>query len=37
VLEGSIKPADELDAEDVQQMQLGGVEDVRKNCKVEWE
>jgi U4/U6 small nuclear ribonucleoprotein PRP31 len=35
VLEGGIKPADELDAEDVQQMELGGVEDVGKIAKLE--
>jgi U4/U6 small nuclear ribonucleoprotein PRP31 len=35
VLEGGIKPADELDAEDVQQMELGGVEDVRKIAKLD--
>ena len=29
VLEGGVKPADELDAEDVQKMELGGVEDDR--------
>jgi U4/U6 small nuclear ribonucleoprotein PRP31 len=35
VLEGGIKPADELDVEDVQQMDLGGVEDVGKIAKLE--
>jgi U4/U6 small nuclear ribonucleoprotein PRP31 len=35
VLEGGIKPADELDAEDVQQMELGGVEDVRKIARLD--
>ncbi|KIM90992.1 hypothetical protein PILCRDRAFT_59417 [Piloderma croceum F 1598] len=35
VLEGGIKPADELDAEDVQQMELGGIEDVRKIAKLD--
>ena len=35
VLEGGIKPADELDAEDVQQMELGGIEDVGKIAKLE--
>ncbi|KDR83555.1 hypothetical protein GALMADRAFT_235772 [Galerina marginata CBS 339.88] len=35
VLEGGIKPADELDAEDVQQMDLGGIEDVSKIAKLE--
>ncbi|GAB1518886.1 small nuclear ribonucleoprotein [Rhizoctonia solani] len=35
VLEGGIKPADELDAEDVQKMELGGVENVRKVAKLE--
>lgn len=35
VLEGGMKPADELDAEDVQQMDLGGVEDVGKIAKLE--
>ena len=34
VLEGGIKPADELHAEDVQQMALGGVEDVTKIAKL---
>ncbi|KZP24517.1 Nop domain-containing protein [Athelia psychrophila] len=35
VLEGGIKPADELSAEDVQQMELGGVEDVKKIAKLD--
>lgn len=35
VLEGGIKPAEELDAEEVQRMELGGVEDVRKVAKLE--
>jgi U4/U6 small nuclear ribonucleoprotein PRP31 len=35
VLEGGVKPADELDAEDVQKMELSGVEDVRKVAKLE--
>lgn len=35
VLEGGIKPADELDAEDVQQMELGRIEDVGKIAKLE--
>ncbi|KAJ8495901.1 hypothetical protein ONZ45_g12669 [Pleurotus djamor] len=35
VLEGGIRPADELDAEDVQQMELGGVEDVTSIAKLE--
>jgi U4/U6 small nuclear ribonucleoprotein PRP31 len=35
VLEGGVKPADELDAEDVQQMELGGIEDVTKIAKLE--
>ncbi|KAF8897380.1 hypothetical protein BD779DRAFT_1432312 [Infundibulicybe gibba] len=35
VLAGGIKPADELDAEDVQQMELGSVEDVGKIAKLE--
>ncbi|KAH8106297.1 Nop domain-containing protein [Cristinia sonorae] len=34
VLEGGVKPADELDAEDVQQMDLGGIEDVRKIARL---
>lgn len=35
ILEGGVKPADELDAEDVQQMDLGGIEDVGKIAKLE--
>lgn len=35
VLEGGIKPADELDAEDVQRMELGGIEDVNTIAKLE--
>ena len=35
VLEGGVKPADELDAEDVQQMELGGIEDETKIAKLE--
>lgn len=35
VLEGGIKPADELDAEDVRQMELGRVEDVKKIAKLD--
>ncbi|EKM59427.1 uncharacterized protein PHACADRAFT_249908 [Phanerochaete carnosa HHB-10118-sp] len=34
VLEGGMKPAEELDAEEVQRMELGAVEDVRKIAKV---
>lgn len=34
VLEGGMKPADELDAEEVQRMELGNVEDVRKVAKL---
>ncbi|KAF9649338.1 Nop domain-containing protein [Thelephora ganbajun] len=34
VLEGGVRPADELDADDVQQMELGGVEDVSKIAKL---
>jgi U4/U6 small nuclear ribonucleoprotein PRP31 len=34
VLEGGMRPADELDAEDVQQMALGGIEDVSKIAKL---
>ncbi|KAI0796495.1 Nop domain-containing protein [Abortiporus biennis] len=34
VLEGGIKPAEELDAEEVQRMELGSVEDVRKVTKL---
>lgn len=35
VLEGGVKPADELDAEDVQQMELGNIDDIRKIAKLE--
>ncbi|KAJ7507579.1 hypothetical protein B0H11DRAFT_2153235 [Mycena galericulata] len=35
VLPGGIKPADELDAEDVQQMELSGIEDVSKVAKLD--
>ena len=35
VLEGGIKPAEELDVEDVQRMELGAVEDVNKIAKLE--
>lgn len=35
VLEGGVRPADELDAEDVQAMELGGIEDVTKIAKLE--
>jgi len=35
VLEGGMKPADELDAEDVQRMDLGGIEDVGSIAKLE--
>lgn len=35
VLEGGVKPAAELDAEEVQRMELGGVEDVGKIAKLE--
>ncbi|KAL6298725.1 Nop domain-containing protein [Sparassis latifolia] len=35
VLEGGIKPSEELDAEEVQRMDLGGVEDVRKVAKLD--
>lgn len=35
VLEGGIKPAEELDVEEVQRMELGGVEDVRKVAKLD--
>ena len=34
VLDGGIKPAEELDAEEVQRMELGRVEDVRKVAKL---
>jgi len=35
VLEGGVKPADELDAEDVQQMELGDIDDIGKIAKLE--
>lgn len=35
VLEGGVKPAEELDAEDVQQMDLGAIEDVRSIAKLD--
>ncbi|KAL9712799.1 U4/U6-U5 snRNP complex subunit prp31 [Leucoagaricus gongylophorus] len=35
VLEGGVKPADELDAEDVQQMELGSIDDIGKIAKLE--
>lgn len=35
VLEGGIKPAEELDAEEVQRMELGGVDDVRTVARLE--
>lgn len=35
VLEGGVKPADELDVEDVQRMELRAVEDVSKIAKLE--
>jgi len=35
VLEGGMKPADELDAEDVQAMELGAIEDVTKIARLE--
>lgn len=35
VLEGGVKPADELDAEDVQQMELGSIDDIGKVAKLE--
>ncbi|KIJ70255.1 hypothetical protein HYDPIDRAFT_78667 [Hydnomerulius pinastri MD-312] len=35
VLEGGVKPAEELDAEDVQQMDLGSIEDVSSIAKLE--
>ena len=35
VLEGGVRPAEELDAEDVQQMELGAIEDVGKIAKLE--
>ncbi|KAI0092439.1 Nop domain-containing protein [Irpex rosettiformis] len=34
VLEGGVRPAEELDAEEVQRMELGNVEDVRKVAKL---
>lgn len=34
VLEGGVKPADELDAEEVQRMELGAVDDVSKVAKL---
>jgi U4/U6 small nuclear ribonucleoprotein PRP31 len=35
VLEGGVKPAEELDAEEVQRMELGTVDDVRKVARLE--
>ena len=35
VLEGGVKPAEELDAEEVQRMELRGVEDVRSVAKLD--
>lgn len=35
VLEGGVKPAEELDAEEVQRMELGGIADVSKVAKLE--
>lgn len=35
VLEGGVKPADELDKEDVKRMELGNVEDVSKVAKLD--
>ncbi|KZT12895.1 Nop domain-containing protein [Laetiporus sulphureus 93-53] len=35
VLEGGVKPAEELDAEEVQRMELKGVEDVRKVARLD--
>lgn len=35
VLEGGVKPTAELDADEVQRMELGGVEDVSKVAKLE--
>lgn len=35
VLQGGVKPAEELDAEEVQRMELGSVEDVRKVAKLD--
>lgn len=34
VLDGGVKPADELDLEDVQRMELGAIEDVTKIAKL---
>ena len=34
VLEGGVRPAEELDAEEVQRMELGSVEDIRKIAKL---
>ncbi|KAA1466266.1 Nop domain-containing protein [Dentipellis sp. KUC8613] len=35
VLEGGVRPAEELDAEEVQRMELGGIDDVTKIAKLE--
>jgi U4/U6 small nuclear ribonucleoprotein PRP31 len=35
ILEGGVKPAEELDAEEVQRMELGAVDDVRKVARLE--
>jgi U4/U6 small nuclear ribonucleoprotein PRP31 len=35
ILEGGVKPAQELDADEVQRMELGGVEDVSKVAKLD--
>ena len=35
VLEGVVKPAEELDVEEVQRMELGGIADVSKVAKLE--
>jgi U4/U6 small nuclear ribonucleoprotein PRP31 len=35
VLEGGVKPSEELDAEEVQRMELGAVDDVRKVARLE--
>jgi hypothetical protein len=35
ILEGGVKPAEELDAEEVQRMELGTVDDVRKVARLE--
>lgn len=35
VLDGGVRPADELDAEEVQRMELGAVDDVTKVAKLE--